>query len=176
MIRFIVVLAVSIGFCFQISCVPPRGDSGVYGLHPALETPVTTPVFCVYKHNSDYKDTTSDTDDLDRIRRIEVQLNTWYSELPPGRSKDVIDWLIEYEPESSAHTASPVTAIEYGTAPPGYKEKHPALPLIPEKVYIAYVWGMSYYSPSRPIRFVIRADESGKPVKLEYVFKRYFYD
>jgi len=146
----------------------------VYGLHPALETPVTTPVFCVYKHNSDYKDTASDTDDLDHIRRIKVYLDTGYSELPPGRSKDVIDWFIEYKPDSSAHTASPVTTIEYGTVPPGYKEEHPALPLIPEKIYVADVSGMSYTYPSRPIRFVIRSDENGTPVKLEYVFSRHF--
>ena len=176
MIRCIAVFAISIGWCFQSGCVPSRGISGVYGLHPALETPVTNPVFCVYKHNSDYEDVASDCDDLDQIRMIEVHLDTRYSAPPLERSEDVIDWSVVYEPDSSPHTASPVTTIEYGTVPAGYKEKHPALPLKPEKVYIAEVWGMSYHLRSHPIRFVIRSDDSGIPVKLEYVFKRYFFE
>ena len=154
MIRFIMVLIIGISCCFQSGCVPSRGISGVQGLHPALESPVTIPVFCVYKHNSD-------GDDLDHIRRIKVHLDTGHSDLPLGRSEDVIDWFIEYEPESSTHTVRPVTTIEYGTVPPGYREKHPALPLIPEKVYVAYVWGLSYHFPSYGIRFVIRSDDSG---------------
>ena len=170
MIRFIVALALGIGCCFQSGCVPSRSSTGVQGLFPALETPVTTPVFCVYKHKGA-------DEELDHIRWITVSLSTAYSELPPGRSEDVIDWFIEYKPESSAHTAaSPVTAIEYGTVPPGYVEKHPALPLIPEKVYDVYARGLSYHFPAEGIRFVIRSDENGTPVKLEYVFDRYFID
>ena len=95
MIRFIVVLVVSIGCCFQSGCVPSPGNTGVQGLFPALESPVTTPVFCVYKHKGA-------DDELDHIRWIKVSLSTAYSELPPGRSEDVIDWFIEYKPESSS--------------------------------------------------------------------------
>ncbi|MDE0185700.1 MAG: hypothetical protein OXP71_09615 [Candidatus Poribacteria bacterium] len=175
MTRFIVMLAVSVGCCFHSGCVllgstsMQGGYMSLQGMSPALESTVIPPVFCVRKHEAA-------KDEFDHIRRLQVYLDTGYSELPPGRSEDVIDWFIEYQPDSSAHTASPVTAIEYGTVPPGYKEKHPALPLIPEKVYIAYAWGLSYDYPTGGTRFVIRADESGKPVKLEPVFSRYFVD
>ena len=155
------VIVIGISCCFQNGCVPRRGISGVYGLQPALESPMTTPVFCVYKN--------TDGDELDYIRRIKVSLDTRYSELPPGQIEGVIDWFIDYKPESSAHKGRPVTTIKYATVPPGYKETHPALPLIPEKVYVAYVWGLSYHFPSYGIRFVIRSDDSGTPVKLEYV-------
>ena len=70
----------------------------------------------------------------------------------------------------------PVSCLTYGEVPPGYEEKVKALPLEPEQLYIVKI--EEYGSPrdSEDLKFIIRADETGIPERLEYRSPDYIFD
>ena len=71
-------------------------------------------------------------------------------------------WVLEYTPDGSDPPAN-----TYGKAPPGYKEKRPALPLTPERLYRVAI-KTEDTSEQAVMYFIIRLDSVGRPVRLEY--------
>ena len=78
-------------------------------------------------------------------------------------------WVLEYTPDDSYPPANTYACITYGKAPPGYKEKSPALPLTPERFYRVLIQTEDADADAE-MYFVIRLDSVGRPVKLEYLF------
>ena len=53
-----------------------------------------------------------------------------------NRYTDQVAWVMEYAPDPEAEPPPrPFSCITYGKVPPGYIEKIPAVPLIPERLY-----------------------------------------
>ena len=128
-------------------------------LHP--HSAVTTPTFCLYNGN-DPKPIVSiivEQRPKDDDQRIEIM--EWRRKLPWAAS-DQNAWILEYALDPSDPYQKPFTCITYGKAPPGYIEKIPAQPLIPERLYTVVLkwWGV--------VIFVIRTDSMGRPTHLEY--------
>ena len=140
-------------------------------IHPHSE--VTLPTFCLHSESS--------SNPIPKplpIRRLEVHRskisNDELIELGPdlelgkvySRTKVNEAWIIEYLPDPLYRSLTPFCCITYGKLPPGYREKGPALPLIPEKVYMGVIRSLKG-DHLASFAFIIRLDSSGKPVKLE---------
>ena len=143
-------------------------------LHP--ESAVAKPVFYLYKTYDD----AGDFQEPDQIQSIKVYLyNTGDSQeridvrASLSRGAEQMAWSVEYLPASSEQASRPVTSITYGEVPAGYKEKNPALPLMPERLYVAYIRRIGTTYSADPLRFIIRLGQSETPVKLEYGGIRY---
>ena len=139
------------------------GCSNIVGrgiVHP--HSSVTSPTFCVYSESlrSEEPKRSQNSEPL-AIKRLEVYQTHEKSDVV------VEAWVIHYLPNPLYEELRPFSCITYGKLPPGYREKAPALPLIPETHYSVRLSPIpSYYQGS--IRFNIRLDSSGQPAKLEY--------
>lgn len=123
-------------------------------IHP--DSKVLTPTFCLYDR--------SETDPH-AIHEVQVYQRAMNDD---NRSKEV--WVLEYAPQPDEQFVRALRAyscITYGEVPSGYKQKAPALPLIPERSYSVSLKGKDYLRDS--LNFVIRLGPSGEPIKLESV-------
>ena len=77
-------------------------------------------------------------------------------------------WVAQYLPDPILEPLNPFSCITYGKLPPGYREKAPALPLVPERFYLVYLRSKPGVTPT-PLSFIIRLGPSGEPIKLEYI-------
>ena len=165
MMRVIVVFLIGVGCLILSGCVPIRADSS---LHP--HSAVITPTFCLYEGN-DPKPIVSiivERRSKDDDQRIEIM--EWRRKLPWAAS-DQNAWILEYAPDPSDPYQKPFTCITYGKAPPGYKQAAPAMSLIPERLYTVSFANRTRGNSKRWARtlfFIIRADPTGRPVKVEY--------
>ena len=168
--RAIAVLFICIGCLVSSGCL-----RGLYGLtHPHSD--VVAPTFCLYEG---WKDGWEDEHALPapiyliRVTRAEkfggderFDWRNWRS-WRKGRSADLVIWHIQYLPDDESHPlARPFSCITYGKVPPGYIEKIPPLPLIPERMYTVSI-GSTGLSPVARVYFIIRADSTGCPIQLE---------
>ena len=153
---------ICIVYLFSSGCVRLGPEPSV---HPHSE--VTAPTFCLY-----------DGDDPQAIVLIHVMRRSkddderidimeWSSKTP-WAATDQMAWKIEYAPDPEAQPSPrPFSCITYGKVPPGYIETAPAVPLIPERLYTVFIGDKSERS-ARLVLFIIRASDTGSPVKLEY--------
>ena len=118
-------------------------------VHPHSEP--SSPTFCLYAG--------SNPDAIGQVQVYQV----------PTESQEKIKelWFLEYVSGSERkHTQLPFSCITYGKTPPGYKQKAPALPLIPEEVYDVRL--TSTHAGVATGRFSLHSDSPGSPLKLEY--------
>ena len=162
MMRGVLVVLICVGCLVSSGCVRLGPEPSV---HPHSE--VTAPTFCLY-----------DGDDPQAIVLIHVMRRSkddderidimeWSSKTPWAATAQMA-WKIEYAPDPEAEPSPrPFSCITYGKVPPGYIETAPAVPLIPERLYTAFIGDNSKRSPGL-VLFIIRASDTGSPVKLEY--------
>lgn len=161
--RGLVALIICIVSCAVNGCVP---GSGIVTIHPHSE--VTAPTFCLY-------DVQSHPVSIQQIRVYlgakvndeRMEWSEWKEYSPVLTGFDHKSWVLEFAPNFSDPLARPFACITYGKPPPGYEEKVPVLPLIPERFYFVSVWGKGG-RPSSGVSFIIRTDSSGRAIKLEY--------
>lgn len=123
-------------------------------VHP--HSSVAAPTFCLYSESfrSEEPKRSHDSEPLP-IERLEVYRG----------NKEA--WVIHYLPDPLYKELKPFSCITYGKLPPGYREKAPASPLIPERDYHVRLRSLrDEYGGS--IGFNIRLDSNGQPAKLEY--------
>ena len=89
----------------------------------------------------------------------------------PWRGHDKCFWRMQYRP-TDKQASHPLHCIQYGAVPPGYKELVPAKPLEINRVYTVNLYGVDGH-PSLAVRFILRPDSSGTPVRLEYAMVDY---
>ena len=144
---------------------------GPHGLpHPHSE--LTTPTFCLYegpfrleseRHKKPKPINYIQVQRLNKINDEPIDWSKWleYADIRPHI--DQVAWEIEYAPDSKSDPPDRrFSCITYGQVPPGYIEKIPAQPLIPERLYSVLIkWG-------GVLAFVIRVDSMGHPTHLEY--------
>lgn len=156
--RGLVALIICIASCALHGCSVGRGRVTI---HPLSE--VTQPVFCLPgpRPIKWLKISTSDETVWALVYAPEAAPD------PPPQPPTLSD--LVQPPAAAAISVRPFSCITYGRAPPGYTEKAPAAPLIPGKWYSALVdyRGAGHAYPAY-LRFIIRADSSDKPIKLEY--------
>ena len=167
--RVIFCVLISVVCLVSSGCVPH--SMGPHGLpHPHSE--LTAPTFCLYdgpfrleseRHKKPLPINYIRVKRLNKIDDEPIDWNKWreYADIRP--SIDQVAWEIEYAPDVKSDPPDRrFSCITYGKAPPGYIEKIPAQPLIPERLYTVLLrpWGV--------LMFVIRVDSQGEPTHLEY--------
>ena len=156
-------------FCMliYIVCLVLSGCvSTMHGLpHPHSE--LTAPTFCAYEglfrleSERHEKPLSIYYVSVDRYHKINDEPFDWNKWMEYHGLSQV--WEIEYAPDGKSDPPDRrFSCITYGQVPPGYIEKIPAEPLIPEQLYSVLLrsWGLVF--------FVIRADSMGRPTHLEY--------
>ena len=147
---------------FSSGCVRLGPEPSV---HPHSE--VTVPTFCLYDGDAPQSIVSihvvrRSKDDDERIDIME------WSSKTPWAAADQMAWKIEYAPNPDAQLSPrSFSCITYGKVPPGYIETIPAVPLIPERLYTVFIGDNSKRSAGL-VLFIIRASDTGSPVKLEY--------
>lgn len=96
-----------------------------------------------------------------------MEWSKWHQQKPVFRGPSQEVWHVEYALKPDEQSVRPFSCITYGKAPPGYKQKAPALPLIPERFYAAMILKKDTETPMSWVYFIIRADSTGHPIKLE---------
>ena len=163
--RVIFCMLIYIVCLFSSGCV--MHNLGNHGLpHPHSE--LTAPTLCLYYggfrlESEQYKEPLSiyyvRVYRHDKINDEPIDWNKWRE----YRGFDQKAWEIEYAPDSKSDPPDRrFSCITYGQVPPGYIEKIPAQPLIPERLYSVLL------RPGGVVVFVIRADSTGRPTHLEY--------
>ena len=162
MLRCLVAL---IGLLITSGCITWAGDPSI---HPHSE--IVAPTFCLHGGRSEPLPITriavvrAEKVNDERIEWVESGLPAWYG---LWRGGDQLAWVLEYAPDGSDPPANSYACITYGKALPGYKEKSPALPLTPERLYRVEV-ETEDAQVGAGMFFIIRLDSMGRPVKLEY--------
>ena len=132
-------------------------------LHP--HSSVTSPTFCYYREswrgNKREEPERSQKSEPRAIERLEVYL------IHGDNARKEEAWVIHFLPDPLYTELKPYSCITYGKLPPGYREKAPASPLIPERHYSVRLepHGSAY---TGFLEFYIRLDANGQPAKLEY--------
>lgn len=147
-------------------------------IHP--NSTVNLPTFCFYRedvHTKMPKRHHHSTPIV--IERIEVWCTLHDDQFEWGSEADKRSynlpakeaWIAQYLPDPLLAPTEPfdlLPCIIYGKLPPGYREKAPAIPLTPEKLYRVNLRTKNYgYMDS--LRFIIRLGPNGEPVRLEYI-------
>lgn len=88
----------------------------------------------------------------------------------PWRAYDKVFWRMQYLPEDKKAT-HPLHCIRYGQVPPGYKDLVPAQPLEANRVYSVRLYSFETIDRSVWMRFLLRPDSAGVPMRLEYVIE-----
>lgn len=181
--RYVTVLIILLGIS---GCADLSGRATIY---PHSE--VDLPTFCLYRESlrSQNPERSQNSEPIP-IRRLvvsqyvkandeRIEWKTWHEPRPSGWGEAWQEWLdrrptrglkktvwfVQYLPDPLYQPLKPFSCITYGKAPPGYRERAPALPLTPETLY--YVSLSSIEGHQGDMWFIIRTDTSGVPVKLE---------
>ena len=162
MLRCLVAL---IGLLLTSGCVIMAGNPSI---HPHSE--VVAPTFCLHGGKSEPRPITRIT--VIQGKKVNNEPIEWRESGYPWRrlwqGDDQVAWSLEYAPDGSDPPPNTYACIIYGKALPGYKEKSPALPLTPERIY-----NVTIQTEDTPeyaeLYFIIRLDSVGRPVKLEYI-------
>lgn len=169
--QIIVVFLVAFGCLGSSGCMVDRMGPHVLP-HPHSE--LTAPTFCLYegvfrleseRHQKPAPINSIQVYRHPKINDDPIDWSKWmeYGDIRP--SIDQVAWEIEYVPDGKSDPPDRrFSCITYGKAPPGYIEKIPAQPLIPERLYTVMIWGGW-------LIFVIRADSQGEPTHLEYAIE-----
>ena len=162
MLRCLVAL---IGLLITSGCMIMAGTPSI---HPHSQ--IMAPTFCLHGGKSEPLPITGIA--VIRGDKVNDERIKWGESGNPWRGlwegSDQVAWVLEYVPDGSDPPANTYACITYGKALPGYKEKSPALPLTPERLYSVAI--KTEDTPDRAeMYFIIRLDSVGKPVKLEYI-------
>ena len=161
MLRCLVAL---IGLLVTCGCVIMAGTPS---LHPHSE--ITAPTFCLHGGKSEPLPITRIA--VIRGDKVNDERIEWRESGNPWRGLweggDQTAWVLEYTSDGSDPPANTYACITYGKALPGYKEKTPALPLTPERLYRVEI-ETENAQVGAGLFFIIRLDSMGRPVKLEY--------
>lgn len=132
-------------------------------LHPLSS--ITSPTFCAYRESERGEESTrSEESEPVAIGRLEVLMFAPTQEKSRVREEA---WVIHYLPDPLYKDLTPYSCITYGKLPPGYKQKAPASPLIPERDYNVRIRSLKDHYGGE-INFNIRLDANGQPDRLEY--------
>ena len=141
--------------------------AGTPSIHPHSE--IAVPTFCLHGGKSEPLPITRIV--VIRGDKVNDERIEWHESGPVWhglwRGSEELAWVLEYAADGSAAPANTFSCITYGKAPPGYKEKSPALPLIPERLYRVRI-DREDATADTQLYFIIRLDPMGRPVKLEY--------
>ena len=196
MLRAIIALLIGISSLFSSGCASKRELHGF--AHPHSD--VTAPTFCLHEGDAHDKDappvpiyrivvlrdkqkranqrlewrnwrlwrmTRSDVNDV----AWEMEHGSQLTEVRLNQYTDQVAWEMEYAPDPEAHPSPrPFSCITYGKVPPGYDEKIPAVPLIPERLYVVLL-DPQEVTARGGMYFIIRLDSTGHPTHLEYTLK-----
>ena len=162
MLRCLVVL---IGLLITSGCIIGAGTPSI---HPHSQ--IMTPTFCLHGGKSEPLPITRIM--VERGEKVNDEPIEWSESATPWRGlwkgADQEAWVLEYTPDGSDPPANTYACITYGKLLPGYKEKSPALPLTPGRIY-----NVTIKTEDTPeyaeLYFIIRLDSVGRPVKLEYI-------
>ena len=162
MLRCLVVL---IGLLITSGCIIGAGTPSI---HPHSE--IMTPTFCLHGGRSEPRAITGIA--VERGEKVNDERIDWRESGNPWwrlwKGDDQVAWSLEYAPDGSDPPPNTYACITYGKALPGYKEKTPALPLTPERLYRVTI--ETEDTPEyAELYFIIRLDSVGRPVKLEYI-------
>ena len=163
--RSFAALIIGIGLCALNGCTGAKGVSphaGTITIHPLSD--VTTPTFC--RHNRYSGD--------EPLPIMRLQVGDWELVYAPEHF-DRPAWESKYAPPNTENPVRPFSCITYGRAPPGYKENGPAPPLSVDKWHEIVIYktaAVDIYKSS--LLFIIRADSSGRPMRLEYGYESVF--
>ena len=154
-------------------------------IHP--NSAVDPPTFCFYRENVHTKMPKRHHRSTPiAIERIEVWCKLYDDRFEWGSEQDKKSyklpakeaWIAQYLPDPLLAPTEPfdlLPCIVYGKLPPGYREKAPAIPLTPEKLYLVNLRAKNQeYMDS--LRFIIRLGPNGEPVRLEYIDDASRYD
>ena len=162
MLRCLVAL---IGLLVTSGCVIMAGTPSI---HPHSE--IMAPTFCLHGGKSEPLPITEIA--VIRGDKVNDERIEWRESGNPWRGLweggDQTAWVLEYTPDGSDPPVNTYACITYGKALPGYKEKSPALPLTPERLYSVAIQTEDTPHPAE-MYFIIRLDSVGRPVKLEYI-------
>ena len=155
-------LVVLIGLLVTSGCMTM---AGMPSIHPHSE--IMAPIFCLHGGDSNPRAITRITVLRDeKVSNHPIEWpesgNTWL-----WRGGDQVAWILEYVPDAAAPSVKPFSCITYGKAPPGYKEKAPALPLTPERLYYVAIENADA-TAEVVLFFISRLDSMGRAIKLEY--------
>ena len=171
--RVIVVFLIGVGCLILSGCVKSMHAT------PHPHSDIEAPTFCLYEGWATKQD--AKPEPIYRLRVMRVNkinderidwdtLKVLYAQVRPWSDQDT--WDIEYAPDGKSDPPEkPFACITYGKVPPGYIEHIPAQSLIPERLYDVLIEPKGI-TPKSGVRFIIRADSTGKPIKLEYDFAR----
>ena len=138
--------------------------AGIPSIHPHSE--IVAPTFCLHLGSEPRGITRLTVSRGDKVNDERIEWlesgDTWL-----WKGADQKAWILEYAPDASDPPAKTFSCITYGKAPPGYKEKTPALPLTPERLYYVAIEREDAQADAM-IFFIIRLDPMGRPVKIEY--------
>ncbi len=162
MLRCFVVL---IGLLITCGCVIM---AGIPSIHPHSQ--IMTPTFCLHGGKSVPLPITRIM--VERGEKVNDEPIEWSESATPWRGlwkrADQEAWVLEYAPDGSDPPPNTYACITYGKALPGYKEKIPALPLTPERIYNVTIKTEDTLEYAE-LYFIIRLDSVSRPVKLEYI-------
>ena len=162
MLRCLVAL---IGLLITSGCVIVAGTPSI---HPHSE--IMAPTFCLHGGRSEPLPITGIV--VERGENVNDERIEWSESATPWRGlwkgDDQLAWSLEYMPDGSDPPANTYACITYGKALPGYKEKSPALPLTPERLYRVTIQTEDADADAE-LYFIIRLDLVGRPIKLEYI-------
>ena len=163
MLRCLVAL---IGLLVTCGCVIMAGTPSI---HPYSE--IMAPTFCLHGGKSEPRPITGIV--VERGEKVNDERIEWRDSGNPWwrlwKGRDQAAWSLEYAPDDSYPPANTYSCITYGKPPPGYKEKSPALPLTPERLYRVAIQTEGADGDAS-MYFIVRLDSVGSPVKLEYLF------
>ena len=129
MLRCLVAL---IGLLITSGCMIMAGTPSI---HPHSQ--IMAPTFCLHGGKSEPLPITGIA--VIRGDKVNDERIKWGESGNPWRGlwegSDQVAWVLEYVPDGSDPPANTYACITYGKALPGYKEKSPALPLTPERLY-----------------------------------------
>ena len=155
-----------IGLLVTCGCVIMAGTPSI---HPHSE--IMAPTFCLHDGQSQPRAITGIA--VERGEKVNDERIEWLESDVPWiamwEGRDQAAWVLEYAPDGADPPANTYSCIIYGKPPPGYKEKSPALPLTPERLYRVSI-RTEDADADASMYFIIRLDSVGKPVKLEYLF------
>ena len=169
MMRVIAFFVICLGCLFSSGCL-----NLMHGLiHPHSE--ITAPTFWIYDgHPQDYESKPLAIYQIivsrgTKINDERIEWSKWHIFSPIRTGTDQIAWEMVYDPDGKSNLPSkPFACITHGKVPPGYIERIPALPLIPERLYAVMLRPHKDKAPNLGGAFIIRANAQGRPTHLEY--------
>lgn len=174
------IVLVSLLITCVLVCVGCTPKFVVVAVHVDSESTVMQPTFCAYQGR--YFRERLDIESIKVWKALSSPKNnkrqalSWQQGLGWQRDEGEMVWWIKYKVADTfmnrplrRQPPPAVSCLAYRQVPLGYKQKVKPIPLEPEQLYVAEIWGLddTAWLPER-LHFIIRLDASGIPDRLEY--------